>query len=1096
MLFAIALALFTSSTWAQTADEVIDAAGFQGGVVVHLGCTDGALVSQIHQAVPTSMTHGIVADASQLQQARAVLLDEGANGSVSLDAWDGKTIPFVDEFVNVLVVAEGQSVDQKEIDRVLTPGGKAVLVKDGKLTVTTKAQPDDIDDWTHYLYGVDNNAVSKDTRIKPPLLHLKWTGSPRWSRHHDVMSSFSACVSTDNKVFYIFDEGQTFSPFLPTDWKLIARDAFNGTILWKRSIDRWFPSLHGLKSGPATLPRRLVAVDTRVYVTLGIEAPVSVIDGDTGETVQELKRTAGAEEILHDGDALYLVVDRNPEKIELTKYPFPGTRTWPVRKKSIVKYDLAQGEIAWEVEYAWVAPMSIALDESQVYCFDGSMVRSINKETGKEVWKSVELPMRANPQFKFGPSLVVKDGVVVFTGGENPVRGGSREKMHGLSAKTGKKLWEAYHPSSGYQSPEDLFVIDGKVWSADITVHRWDGPTGSTGVTHGTDLKSGEQNEKFAPDKDAYWFHHRCHPGKATENYMLTSRTGIEFVDLKNREWSLHHWVRGACLYGVMPANGMVYAPQHPCACYLGGKLYGLNALAGPSDDNVVLRATPDDARLVKGPAFDQKTETSDYADQWPTYRRDNRRNGATETPVADSLKQTWSAKLPGIGTPPVVAGGKVLISLKNKRAVYALDADSGEVVYRFFPGGRVDSPPTISDGRVYFGATDGYIYCLSLADGALVWKYQAAPAVVNHAFFEKIESTHPLHGTVLIRDSKLHTVCGRSMFLDGGMRYLILDAATGDKLVERVMDEKVPSSDEELQMRHEVLSMPMAMPDILSCNDDKVFMRFQEFDLEGNRLEIDFSRKLYGRVQSDVGKSFETLKDQKGEDAHIFSGTGFLDDSWWHRTYWIYGKHHTSGWSGYSQAGKTAPAGRILSADADGIFGWGRLKKYYRWSKQYEYMLFANDYDYQQKWARSVPILVRAMVKAGDQLHLVGPVELKKQEQAFRTITEEETQKVLAKQAEALEGEFGSLVLRVNAADGEIASGYRLPTVPVMDGVVATGGRLYITLADGSITCLGEKGASLDMVSADEIAKFNANSALNTAPAKKGGNKKAKPKK
>ena len=81
-------------------------------------------------------------------------------------------------------------------------------------------------------------------------------------------------------------------------------------------------------------------------------------------------------------------------------------------------------------------------------------------------------------------------------------------------------------------------------------------------------------------DIPAYWFHHRCYPAKATEDYLIMSRTGMEFVNIKTGEWTLHHWVRGACLYGIMPANGLLYAPQHPCSCYIGAKMYGFTALA------------------------------------------------------------------------------------------------------------------------------------------------------------------------------------------------------------------------------------------------------------------------------------------------------------------------------------------------------------------------------------------------------------------------------------------------------------------------------------------------------------------------------------
>ena len=59
-------------------------------------------------------------------------------------------------------------------------------------------------------------------------------------------------------MFYIMDEGSRVSIQLPPRWKLIARDAFNGSVLWKREISEWHSQLWPLKSGPSQLARRLV----------------------------------------------------------------------------------------------------------------------------------------------------------------------------------------------------------------------------------------------------------------------------------------------------------------------------------------------------------------------------------------------------------------------------------------------------------------------------------------------------------------------------------------------------------------------------------------------------------------------------------------------------------------------------------------------------------------------------------------------------------------------------------------------------------------------------------------------------------------------
>jgi len=52
---------------------------------------------------------------------------------------------------------------------------------------------------------------------------------------------------------------------------------------------------------------------------------------------------------------------------------------------------------------------------------------------------------------------------------------------------------------------------------------------------------------------------------------------------------------------------------------------------------------------------------------------------------------------------------------------------------------------------------------------------------------------------------------------------------------------------------------MRPGMPDILSAGDGLVYMRWMGLDGEGNVTNV---------------------------KPHLFSATGFLDDTWWHRTY------------------------------------------------------------------------------------------------------------------------------------------------------------------------------------------------------------------
>jgi hypothetical protein len=148
--------------------------------------------------------------------------------------------------------------------------------------------------------------------------------------------------------------------------------------------------------------------------------------------------------------------------------------------------------------------------------------------------------------------------------------------------------------------------------------------------------------------------------------------------------------------------------------------------------------------------------------------------------------------------------------------------------------------------------------------------------------------------------------------------------------------------------------------------------------------------------------------------------------------------------------------------------------------------MLYSTDYEYAEQWARAVPILVRAMVKADDQLHVLGPEEVVDQELALRTATSGETQELLSEQDAAMQGQRGASLLNVSTGDGTIRSGYKLPTTPVFDGIAAAHGRLFIALSDGTITCIGDRGEPLERISDSDIERYNANAALPVTPARR----------
>ncbi len=914
----------SAATLAEQAADILSATQTEGGFIVHLNCGDGQLTTAL-RVDDRYQVQGLDRDEDTVGLARQNVKQAGVYGEVTIDQLRGSQLPYIDNLVNLLVARDLGDVSMAEVMRVLTPNGSAYLQVDGEWQVHKKPRPDSIDEWTHYLHDASGNAVAHDDEVGPPR-HLQWLGSPRWSRHHDRMASMSAMVSSGGRIFYIMDEGSRISIQMPPRWKLIARDAFNGTVLWKRDIPTWHSHLWPLKSGPTQLARRLVATQDTVFITLGIHAPLTALDAATGETLETYESTKPTEEVIYEGGTVFALV--NPGESDLTRYG-PKLNTgdqgrvarehrWNEKVRRIVAVQ-PDGSVSWQVDSV-VVPLTLTADSKRVLYHDGKKLICLDRTTGDQLWTSLPIDRRQRITFNFGPKLVLYGDVVLFAGGDR--------KMRALNIETGEQVWEAPHAQSGYQSPEDLLVSGGLVWNAPTT------RTQDTGVFTGRDPLTGEAKVEFPPDVETYWFHHRCYIAKATDKFLLPSRTGIEFVDPDTKHWDINHWVRGGCLYGVMPCNGLVYAPPHNCACYPEAKLYGLNALAPSS----VSRAVPDEQRdvdrFVKGPAFDgELLDPADAVHEWPTFRQNNFRSGAaTGVEVPSDLTQRWDAELGGDLTAPVVAGGLLYVAQPDQHTVHGLDATTGSREWSFTSGGRVDSPPTYYRGRVIFGSADGWVYCLRAGDGELVWKFRGAPVDRRLMAFEQLESVWPIHGSVLVQNDQVWFASGRSNFLDGGLRMHILDAVTGQVISETVIDEKNPDTGGNLQERLQVLNMPVGLTDVLSSDGERVYMRSQEFDLKGNRVAIG----PHSGVPAGQGAV------QKGDTAHLFAPMGYLDDTWFHRAYWVYGRSFAGGHSGYHQAGKYAPSGRILVSDGVNVYGFGRNPEYLKWTTTIEHQLFS----------------------------------------------------------------------------------------------------------------------------------------------------------
>jgi SAM-dependent methyltransferase len=623
------------AAWGDTAGEILEATGVRGGLVVHLGCGDGQLTAAL-RAGESYLVQGLDADPAKLEQARRRIAALGLAGAVSFDRLPGSHLPYVDNLVRLLVSEDLSGVPMEEVMRVLAPGGVAYIKSAGTWRKTIKPWPRQIDQWTHYLHGPDNNAVAHDTLIGPPR-HMQWLAAPAWTRNHHTLNSVSSVVTAGGRLFSILDEASPANINLPGKWAIVARDAFSGVTLWRKPIESWAWHQIGFRSGPPQVTRLLVASADRLYAPLGLSAPVSALDAATGRTVATFPQTAGAEEIILAGRTL-LVLRGEP----LAEQAFGDaalSRGYRLpNRKSLVAVNAQAGTTLWTWSDPEASPMpeTLASDGENVYLQIDEGVECLDLGSGKQRWRyATEEPKpKRKKAISFGTNtLVVAEDVVLANLSGN---------LTAISSREGKKLWSC-PAGGGFHSPLDIFVIRGLVWQG---LHEKDSiaPPPVRDFTEGRDLHTGEVKATNAVEVDLQTagHHHRCYREKATDRFIITGKRGIEMLDLAGSEHSRNNWVRGTCQYGILPANGLLYAPPHSCGCYMESKLRGFWALAaeggGASDPK---RRVADEARLEKGPAYGTPGDSApDGADWWPMYRHDPLRRGVATTAVPVELTQ------------------------------------------------------------------------------------------------------------------------------------------------------------------------------------------------------------------------------------------------------------------------------------------------------------------------------------------------------------------------------------------------------------------------------------------------------------------------
>jgi hypothetical protein len=238
------------------------------------------------------------------------------------------------------------------------------------------------------------------------------------------------------------------------------------------------------------------------------------------------------------------------------------------------------------------------------------------------------------------------------------------------------------------------------------------------------------------------------------------------------------------------------------------------------------------------------------------------------------------------------------------------------------------------------------------------------------------------------------------------------------------------------------------------------------------------------------MDREFE-IKD--GYETHLFSSMGFLDDTWWERAYWLYGKHFYSGCYLWPFADLLAPGGRMLTFDDSNVYGYkeshSKVKARLQEAEPEEAITFSaarlpavmtekevresvpknkqrtayrSVRRYSYNWEGEVPIMARAMVLTDEYLFSAGPEVFDNKKVADYFFTNRTDDADLPDHVEdaldSYQGRKGAMLAVTDKTDGKVLSEYKLDSAPVFDGMIAADKRLFISMTDGSIVCLGGK--------------------------------------
>jgi outer membrane protein assembly factor BamB len=225
-------------------------------------------------------------------------------------------------------------------------------------------------------------------------------------------------------------------------------------------------------------------------------------------------------------------------------------------------------------------------------------------------------------------------------------------------------------------------------------------------------------------------------------------------------KWQFH--TRGQVISSPVVADGQLYFGSSDHCLYALDPATGSQKWKFKSDGRITSTPAVSGGVVYFG-SYDGNFYAVDAATgqlRWKFKTQGERRFSATHLHGAEPASETMPDPFDVYLSSPVTWNGGVYFGSGDSN-IYALDAASGSLKWKFKTGDVVHASPAISGGILFLGSWDSYFYALDAGSGREVWRFKTGEDPVIHNQVGIQSSAAVADGVVYFgcRDSKFYAV-------------------------------------------------------------------------------------------------------------------------------------------------------------------------------------------------------------------------------------------------------------------------------------------------------------------------------------------------